>query len=431
MYVSPQLSVVGLSLVPAVVGVAIVYGRYTRKLVKRYNDALAGATQVAAERIAAVRTVRAFAAEDREEALFQARIDDILGVAKRDALMRSSFFGFTGLSGNAIILSILYASGYLVTSGTMSIGDLASFLLYAGYVGISMGGLSGFYSETMRGLGASTRLFELIDRRPAIELSRGDRPTQVKGNICFKDVHFRYPERPEAAVLSGLNLVVPAGSVLAVVGASGCGKSTLMSLLLRLYDPQQGSVELDGRPLTELDPRWLRSHMGTVSQEPVLFSSTIAENIAYAAQQPESVTTEQIQAAATEANAAEFVAVFPDGLQTLVGEKGVMLSGGQRQRIAIARALLAQPRVLLFDEATSALDSESEAEVKAALDRLLSQRSRTILLIAHRLSTVRNADQIAVLDGGRVAELGTFEELQAKPDGIFRRLVQKQTLSDQ
>ncbi|CAL4177019.1 unnamed protein product, partial [Meganyctiphanes norvegica] len=246
------------------------------------------------------------------------------------------------------------------------------------------------------------------------------------GNICFENISFAYPTRPDMPIFKNFSLTVPAGSIVAVVGSSGSGKSTLGSLLLRLYDPKEGQVTLDGISITQIDPAWLRFNVASVSQEPVLFSSSIRENLLYGARDPESVTEQQLKHAAQEANAWTFIQSFPEGLDTLVGERGVMLSGGQKQRIAIARALISNPRILLLDEATSALDAESESLVQEALDRLTV--GRTVITIAHRLSTIRSANQIAVLHEGQVVELGSYQELMELPDGIFRKLVEKQTI---
>jgi ATP-binding cassette subfamily B (MDR/TAP) protein 10 len=315
----------------------------------------------------------------------------------------------------------------MVTANTITVGSLSSFILYSAYVGVAMGGLSSFYSEMNRGLGASTRLWELIDRQPAIALSGGLRPTkEIEGFIQFSDLSFSYPTRPEISIFKGVNLDIPAGSMLAVVGPSGCGKSTLGILLLRFYDPTSGCVKIDGINIADLDPQWLRQQIGTVNQEPILFSCSIRDNILYGSTNPSEVDEEEIHQVAKEANAYDFIMAFPENFETLVGERGIMLSGGQRQRIAIARALIKKPKILLFDEATSALDAESEHLVQEALERVA--KNRTVITIAHRLSTIRNADKIAILNQGRFAEVGTYDELMSINEGLFRRLVEKQTI---
>lgn len=426
-YMSPQLALVGLTVVPPIAGIAILYGRFVRKITKNVQDALAEATQVAEERIGNIRTVKAFSQEEREVHTYADRMKYVLDLATKESFARGMFYGMTGFGGNVIILSVLYYGGEMVSQSSITVGNLSSFLLYAAYIGVSLGGLTSFYSEMNRGLGASTRLWQIIDRIPAIPVSGGlTRQEEPKGEVKFDNVVFSYPSRPECPILKNLALVVPSGSITAVVGASGSGKSTLAALLLRFYDPQKGSVLLDGVPITAYDPVWLRSHIGTVSQEPVLFSGTIRKNIAYGAQDPASVTDGQIEAVAKEANAYKFITKdFPDGLETRVGERGIMLSGGQKQRIAIARALIKNPKILLLDEATSALDAESEHLVQEALERIM--KGRTVLTIAHRLSTIKSADQIAVLDEGRVVQVGNYEELISDQEGIFHKLIKHQT----
>lgn len=427
-YTSPQLAAISLCIVPPVAIVSRIYGRYVQKITKDVQTSLADATQVAEERLANVRTVRAFVQEKKEVAAYNAKIDDVLHLSYKEALARGVFWAMTGFSGNIIILSVFYYGGIMMSEAQITVGELSSFLLYAAFVGVSIGGLSTFYTELMRGLGASSRLWELTDRRPLIPLADGLVPSkEVIGDILFRDVNFHYPTRPEALLFNNLSLSVPNGSVTAVVGSSGSGKSTLASLLMRFYDPSSGSIYLDGLDIRSLSPQWLRSHIGVVNQEPILFSTSIAENIAYGSLDPSSVTSEMIMHSAKMANADVFIKQFPKGFDTLVGERGIMLSGGQKQRIAIARAILKNPKILLLDEATSALDSESEFFVQEALERVMV--GRTVLVIAHRLSTIKHADQIAVLDQGRIVELGDYEHLISISDGIFHKLVERQTIA--
>ncbi|MEQ2251468.1 ATP-binding cassette sub- B member 10, mitochondrial [Ilyodon furcidens] len=425
-YVSPSLASFVLLIVPPMAGLAIVYGRYLRSISKRTQDALAQATQLAEERISNLRTVRAFGKELSEVDTYTQKTDYVLSLAKKEAMFRAGFFGVTGLSGNFMILSVLYKGGLLMASQHMTVGELSSFLMYTFWVGISIAGLSSFYSELMKGFGAGARLWELLDRKPEFPLNEGQilSPDQLKGQLDFCNVSFAYPTRREAPIFQNLNLLIPAGTVMAVVGPSGSGKSSLVSLLLRLYDPDTGVITIDGHDIRDLNPYWLRNHIGTVSQEPVLFSCSIRDNIAYGAADPNTVTTESIHSAARVANAYDFIQAFPKGFDTVVGEKGVLLSGGQKQRIAIARALLKNPKILLLDEATSALDAENEFLVQEALERLME--GRTVMIIAHRLSTIKNADSVAVLDQQRVAECGQPTELLGNRQGLFRKLMEKQ-----
>nr|XP_057945288.1 ATP-binding cassette sub-family B member 10, mitochondrial isoform X2 [Doryrhamphus excisus] len=425
-YVSPSLASFMLLIVPPLACVAVVYGRYLRSISKRTQDALAQATQLAEERISNLRTVRAFGKELSEVNTYTQKTDQVLSLATKEAVLRAAFFGATGLTGNIMILSVLYKGGLLMASHHMTVGELSSFLMYTFWVGISIAGLSTFYTELMKGFGAGTRLWELLDRKPEFPLNEGQvlPSDQLKGRLEFHDVSFAYPTRKEAPIFQNLNLHVPAGTIMAVVGPSGSGKSTLVSLLLRLYDADSGIIAVDGHDIRDLNPYWLRSHIGTVSQEPVLFSCSIRDNIAYGASDPDAVTTEEIYSAAQVANAYDFIQAFPKGFDTVVGEKGVLLSGGQKQRIAIARALLKNPKILLLDEATSALDAENEFLVQEALERLME--GRTVLIIAHRLSTIQNANAVAVLDQHRVAECGQHAALLENKQGLFRKLMEKQ-----
>ncbi|XP_040926033.1 bile salt export pump [Betta splendens] len=425
-YVSPSLAGFVLLIVPPVAVLAVIYGRYLRSISRRTQDALAQATELAEERISNLRTVRAFGKELSELSTYTKKADLVLGLAQKEALLRAGFFGVTGLSGNMMILSVLYKGGLLMASQHMTVGELSSFLMYTFWVGISVAGLSSFYSELMKGFGAGSRLWQLLDRRPEFPLNEGQvlPPEQLKGQLQFSDVSFAYPTRKEALIFQNLSLLVPAGSVMAVVGSSGSGKSTLVSLLLRLYDTDAGVITIDGHDIRDLNPYWLRSHIGTVSQEPVLFSCSIRDNIAYGAMDPDTVTTEDVYRAARVANAYDFIQAFPKGFDTVVGEKGVLLSGGQKQRIAIARALLKNPKILLLDEATSALDAENEFLVQEALERLME--GRTVMIIAHRLSTIQNANAVAVLDQHRIAECGPHTELLGNRQGLFRKLMEKQ-----
>ncbi|XP_059482569.1 ATP-binding cassette sub-family B member 10, mitochondrial [Neocloeon triangulifer] len=432
-YLSPKLALVGLGVVPPMAAMAVIYGRYLKKITKQTQDALADASQLAEERISNARTVKCSSREVAEIESYRLRLEKVIQLALRESMARGIFFGMTGFSGNVVILLGLFYGGTMVTANEISPGSLSAFLLYAAYVGVAVGGLGSFYSELARGLGASGRLWSILDREPALPISGGLMPQEVPiGKITFSKVGFNYPSRPEVNVLSDLDLEVAAGRVTAVVGASGSGKSTLALLFLSLYKADQGQVLLDGVNVLDLDPRWLRAHVGLVPQDPALFSGSVRDNILYGApdsllSQPDQVEKRLIEAA-KEANALSFIENLPQGFDTELGERGVTLSGGQKQRLAIARAIVKNPRVLLLDEATSALDAESEALVQEALERVM--KGRTVLTIAHRLSTIRNADSIAVLQGGRVVEQGSYDQLMSIDDGAFKKLVQHQTFQE-
>merc|ERR550519_108555 len=424
-YMSPQLAMVGLAIVPPVSMFAILMGRNVRKISREVQDSLAASTDLAEEKLSNIRTVRAFAMEEREIQGYGQQMNQVLEKTYREALINAKFYGMTGVSGNMIVLTVLYYGGNLVTTDVLTVGNLTSFVLYSAYVGIGLSGVSTFYAEMMKGLGASSRIWDLMDRNPAIPVQGGIVPSETpRGEVTFQDVNYAYPNRPDVNIMRGLTLNIPPNTVVAVVGESGCGKSTLGSLLLRLYQPDSGSVLLDGVNIEKLDPVFLRRYIGTVSQEPILFSSSIKENILYGVEDPDSVTQEELEKVTREANAHSFIMKFPDGYETLVGEWGIMLSGGQKQRVAIARAILKNPGILLLDEATSALDAQSEHEVKVALERIMEGRS--VITIAHRLSTIKSADLIAVMAEGRVVEFGSFTELMSIENGKFYRLVRQQ-----
>jgi ATP-binding cassette subfamily B protein len=418
-YTSWKLTLITLSVVPVVAISAGMFGRRMRAISRDFQDALAESTVVAEETIAGVRTVRAFAREGAEVARYRAAVDRSFEVAKRRAGIIAMLRGFIGFGGYGAIALVLWFGGNMLVDGTISIGELTSYLLYTLTVAFSIGALSGLYEDFMKALGSSERVFELMDRTPTV-VGGDTRPAVVEGAVRFSGVNFAYPTRPDMPVLVDFELALNPGEVVALVGHSGSGKSTVATLLSRFYDPQSGSIELDGRPYAALDVDWLREQVGVVSQEPILFATTITNNIRYGC--PDA-TMAQVEAAARAANAHDFIGGFPEGYETLVGERGVKLSGGQKQRVAIARALLKDPRLLVLDEATSALDAESEHLVQEALDRLMV--GRTTVVIAHRLSTVKEASRVCVLGDGRVVEAGTHDELIAA-GGIYRRLVEHQ-----
>jgi len=420
-YLSWRLTLVMLTMVPVIAVGAALYGQAIRKISRQVQDALAASTAVAEEALSSIRTVRAFAREDHESRRYEEAVDTSFKLARLRARYGATFQGVIGFAAYGAIAGVLWYGGRLLISGQISIGELTSFVLYTFTLAVSIGTLSTLWEDFSKALGASERIFELMDRRSALPVAPdAARPARLDGRVRFEGVQFTYPARPDHPVLQGLDLALDPGQVVALVGPSGSGKSTVAALLSRFYDPQAGTIQLDDRPLTALDPDWLRSRVGVVSQEPVLFAASISENIRYGRID---ATEEEVIAAAQAANPHDFVTDFPEGYDTAGGERGGRLSGGQKQRIAIARALLKDPRILVLDEATSALDAESEHLVQEALDRLME--GRTTLIIAHRLSTVRDADQVAVLAGGRVVQRGTHDELAAV-DGLYRRLVERQ-----
>ncbi|NMO14643.1 ATP-binding cassette domain-containing protein [Pyxidicoccus fallax] len=422
-YTSPQLTFLMLAVVPPVALGAMACGRRVRKLSREAQDAEGEANHVAVESLAGIRTVRAFTAEDTEVQRYVDSMARAFKIERKRIFLSGSVMGVAGFASYAASILVFWYGGRLVIEGKLTVGSLTSFLVYTLMVAMALGAMSDLWAEAMRSIGAVERVFELIERVPAIPNRGGDTLARVEGRVEFQRVSFRYPTRKDVAVLDELSLVMAPGERVALVGHSGAGKSTIASLLIRLYAPDSGSITLDGRRLEELDPQWLRQQVGVVSQEPLLFSDSIARNIRYG--RPDA-TDAEVEAAARAANAHDFISRFPKGYETLVGERGVQLSGGQKQRVAIARAVLKDSRLLVLDEATSALDAESEHLVKEALDRLM--RGRTTLIIAHRLSTVMDADRVLVMDSGRIIQSGTHASLVAE-DGLYRRLVEKQVVA--
>ncbi|EFR03264.1 ATP-dependent permease MDL2 [Nannizzia gypsea CBS 118893] len=418
-YVSLKLSSVLALLFPPIAIAAFFYGRAIRNLSRKIQKNVGTLTKIAEERLGNVKTSQSFAGEILEVHRYNRQVKRIFELGKKESFISATFFSGTSLMGNATILALLYVGGGMVQSQAISIGELTSFLMYTAYAGSSLFGLSSFYSELMKGAGAASRLFELQDRRPKISPTVGDKVTSARGPITFKNVAFSYPTRPAVTIFKDLDFEIPQGSNVAIVGPSGGGKSTIASLLLRFYNPTQGQVLINGKDVATMNAKSLRRKIGIVAQEPVLFSGSIAENISYG--KPDA-TRSQIIAAARKANC-QFISDFPDGLDTNVGPKGAQLSGGQKQRIAIARALIKEPDILILDEATSALDAESETLVNSALAALLRENNTTIS-IAHRLSTIKRSDTIIVLDSeGKVAEMGSYNDLNSRPDGAFTKLM--------
>lgn len=456
----PLLTVVTLVVVPIVVGTAWYLGERLKKTSLGVMDQIAEATAVAEEAFSQIRVVQSFAREDWERARYGKKMDNAVTVALGRAVTRGLFFSAIGFTTFAASVLVLWLGGRMVLAGTLSLGTLVSFLLYAGQAASSVGGIGQLWSSYQEATGAAGRVFEILNARPNLRDPDvpAALPAPVRGAITFEDVWFRYekpselpmvtgggqvamaflrmlgaapleadaaqPSAPPEWVLRGVSLRIAPGETVALVGPSGAGKTTMAALIPRFWDVQEGRITLDGIDIRDLRLADLRTAVGLVPQETLLFSSSIRENIAYGL--PEAGDA-QVVSAARVAHAHEFIQLLPEGYDTKVGERGIKLSGGQRQRVSIARAVLKDPSVLILDEATSSLDNESEALIEDALNHLL--RGRTTLIIAHRLSTVRRADRLLVLDGGEIVEEGTHAELLAR-GGLYARLYARQFRDD-
>jgi ATP-binding cassette subfamily B protein len=364
--------------------------------------------------------VKAFANESYELNRYHAGLGSFLTSTLRGARLRAAFIAFIIFALFGFIVLVLWSGARLLNQGQITFGDLTRFGLYTTFVAGAMGQFAELYSQLQKAIGATQRVRELLRETGEVEALLDSPPStlpRLRGDVALENVHFTYPSRQGVEVLHAINLVAKPGQRIALVGPSGAGKSTLISLLLRLYDPSIGRLLIDGRDARDYRLTELRSQMSMVPQEVLLFGGTVAENIAYG---KPGASAKEIEHAARQANAHEFIHAFPEGYATLVGDRGIKLSGGQRQRVAIARAILKNPAILILDEATSSLDSESERLIQEALETLM--RGRTSFIIAHRLATVRHVDRIIVIAGGRIVESGTHQELQAIEDGIYRRL---------
>nr|QST14983.1 ABCB8 protein [Diaphanosoma celebensis] len=427
-WISPTLTLYTAAIVPSVIGVGSYLGAFLRAKSREAQAQIARATEVCDEAIGNIRTVRAFAMESQEEQLYSQEVEKAAKMQEKLGLGIGLFQAGANLFLNGIVLGTVGLGGSLMTSGQLRPGDLMAFLVCTQTIQRSLSQMSLLFGSYVRGTSAGSRVFEYCNLEPTIPLHGGRKIPfhSLMGDIEFRNVSFAYPSRPEQTILNDFSLKIPGGRMVALVGSSGGGKSTVASLLERFYDVQGGEITLDGQDIRSLDPSWLRGRaIGFINQEPILFATSILENIRYG--KPSASDQEVIEAAKL-ANADEFIRSFPRGYQTIVGERGVTISGGQKQRIAIARALLKNPSILILDEATSALDAESERVVQEALDKVAA--GRTVLIVAHRLSTVRNAHLIAVVANGTIAEMGTHESL-SKSRGLYWQLIRQQEQQEQ
>ncbi len=418
--ISIKLALAMLILVPPLIVVAIFFGRFIRKISRQAQDKLAESNTVIEETLQGIANVKAFVNEAFEAARYGKNIREVADIAIKGAKYRGMFVSFIVFCMFGAIVAIVGYACTLVNSHEITVGDLLKFALYAAFMGSAMGSFPDLYANVQKAVGASERVLEILDEKgEEVSIREIDNVIRqkIEGNLSFSNVGFAYPSRPEVEVLKDVSFDAAAGQRVAIVGPSGSGKSTMAALILQFYHPQSGTILFDGKPSSDYSLTDIRNQVAIVPQDVMLFGGSIFENIAYGKL---TASKDEIMQAAQRANAHQFITSFPEGYETIVGERGVKLSGGQRQRVAIARALLKNPSILILDEATSSLDSESERLVQEALEELM--KDRTSIIIAHRLSTIREADKIIVLEKGKIIESGSHLELISNEQGLYRYL---------
>lgn len=425
-YLAPTLTLGLLVAIPLVVAPIVVFGRKIRAVSRSSQDRIADVGAYVTEVLSAMKIVQSFGQEGREGQRFAGVVESTFDTAKRRIMLRAVMTSVVIVLIFGAMTLVMWRGALAVAAGEITGGTIAAFVLVGGLVAGAFGALTEVYGDLLRGAGAASRLAELLEAKPEIAApARPERlPEPARGSLSFRNVTFRYPARPETAALKDFTLEIEPGETVAIVGPSGAGKSTIFQLVERFYDPQAGTIRIDGVPLTSADPADIRSRIALVPQVGVLFSANARDNLRYGKWD---ASDEDIWHAARAANAESFLRALPLGLDTHLGEGGTQLSGGQQQRVAIARALLRDAPILLLDEATSALDAESEQLVQQALEKLM--QNRTTLVIAHRLATVRAADRIVVLDDGKIVEQGTHDAL-SKAGGLYARLARLQFAAD-
>ncbi len=422
-YLSWKLTLFMLATFPVLVIAAIVFGKFIRKISKKSQDELAATNIIVEETFQSIQAVKSFTNESYEVNRYTSSLNRVIEAALKAATMRGAFVSFVIFALFGGIVGVVWYGASLVAEGDMILADLLTFIFYTAFIGGSVGGLGDIYAQLQKTIGSSDRILEILQDPSEIDLKKEENPNPIEfGKISIEDLHFTYPSRPTVEVLKGISITIEPGQKIAIVGTSGTGKSTLAQLMMRFYEPNAGQIKLNGRDIQEYTISTWRRMLALVPQEVLLFGGTIKENIAYG---KPGASNEEIEHAAEQAYAKEFIESFPEKWDTMVGERGVKLSGGQRQRIAIARAILRNPKFLILDEATSALDSESEKSVQSALEELM--KNRTSLIIAHRLSTIRSADQIIVMEEGRIMEQGNHDALMKIKNGVYRNMVTLQT----
>jgi ABC-type multidrug transport system fused ATPase/permease subunit len=421
-----HLTLFMLAILPPVIIITVFFGKFIRNYAKSVQEKVADSQVIVEETLQGIFNVKSFVGEAFELLRYRKQTDEAAAAGIKGGLYRAAFASFVVFGLFGAMVAVIWRGSTMIATGELQTGQLFSFIIYSGFIGGSIGGLADVYARIQKAVGAAESLLAIFDEEGENTLEDVEvQAPKLSGEIELQGIHFSYPSRPDVEVLNNINLHIPAGEKLALVGTSGGGKSTVVSLLLQLYQNYGGAIRFDGKEAREIPLRHLRSNIGVVPQEVLLFGGSIRENIRYG--KPDASDAE-VEEAARQAFAHDFVINFPEGYDTLVGERGVQLSGGQRQRIAIARMLLKDPAIVLLDEATSALDSESEQAVQKALDRLMV--NRTGIVVAHRLSTIRNVERIAVIQGGKIVEIGTPEDLMGQENSIFKELARLQNVGE-
>lgn len=423
--VSSKLTLLNIAILPLLVIVAVFFGRYMRQLSRQAQDKLAESNTVVEETLQGISNVKAFVNEAYEANRYDKSLREVVQIALRGANFRGGFASFIIFAIFGAIVGVIWYGSVLVFQGELTVGSLTTYILYSVFVGAAMGSFPELYANVQKAVGASERVLEILKEKNepiSIKVEDNQIKQTINGSLKFNEVVFAYPSRKEITVLNSVSFTAKAGEKVAIVGPSGAGKSTIAGLILRFYTPQSGHILFDNKTADQYSLTDIRNQVAIVPQDVLLFGGSIVENIAYGRL---NATKDEVIVAAKRANAHQFIVDFPEGYETMVGERGIKLSGGQRQRIAIARALLKNPSILILDEATSSLDSESERLVQEALEELM--KGRTSIIIAHRLSTIREADKIVVLEKGAVIETGTHQELMQNKEGLYRYLSQLQT----
>ncbi|MEP2024381.1 MAG: ABC transporter transmembrane domain-containing protein [Reichenbachiella sp.] len=422
--ITPALSTFMIMTLPLIIIAAMIFGKKIRGLSRQSQDELANSSTIVEETLQSILAVKSFTNELFEKARYHKSLKRVVALALKTAAFRAGFISFIIFALFGGMVAILWYGALLLQRGEMTLGDLTSFAFYTAFIGGSIAGIGDLFGQVQRAIGASERILEIHDESSETEGTESQDLERFKGDLSFNEVEFQYPSRKDMPVLSGLTMHIEPGEKVAIVGKSGAGKSTIVHLLMRLYNEFNGHIKVDGQDIQSYDLSAFRKNIGIVPQEVILFGGSIRENIAYG---KPNATQEEIDAAAQKAHALEFINSFPEGMDTIVGERGVKLSGGQRQRIAIARTILKDPAILILDEATSSLDAESEQQVQLALNELM--KGRTTLIIAHRLATIKEVDRIYVIENGKIKESGAHKELIDNVKGTYHHLVNLQLVN--